>query len=83
MSEGPSSAVGNADQIDYWNNKAGLVWAALQARIDTLFEPLTRAALDAAELQDGLQVLDVGCCCGGPLIEIARRVGPEGRGDVL
>lgn len=71
-------AEGNAAQIAYWNDRAADNWTALQERLDTVFTPLTEAALEAAAPQAGERVIDVGCGCGASVLELARRVGPGG-----
>lgn len=69
----------NADQIAYWNGPATAPWIAHQARIDALLQGLTRVALDRAAPQPGESVLDIGCGTGTTVLELAARVGPEGR----
>ena len=69
----------NEEQITYWNSEAGVRWAAMQARIDTMFAPLTEAAMERAKLVAGEKVLDVGCGSGATSLEAARYVGPEGQ----
>ncbi len=71
---GPS----NAEQIDYWNVRGAAAWVPLQERMDAMLEPLGRLMLDAAELERGQRVLDVGCGCGATTVEAAHRVGPNG-----
>jgi SAM-dependent methyltransferase len=69
---------GNAAQIAYWNDRAADNWTALQERLDKVFTPLTAAALEAASPQAGERVIDIGCGCGATVLELARRVGPNG-----
>ncbi len=68
----------NAGQIAYWNDEAGSRWAALQRRTDAAFSVVTEAALDYAGPAADEAVLDVGCGCGATVLELARRVGPNG-----
>ena len=73
-------AVGvNAPQIEYWNGPAGDKWARLADSQDIMLAALGSAALDACGIQLGHTVLDTGCGSGTTTIEIARRVGAEGR----
>ena len=60
----------NTDQVNYWNDRAGSTWAELQDRLDTLLKPLSDAGLDAANLENGERVLDVGCGCGDTSIAL-------------
>lgn len=66
-------------QQRYWNSPATAPWVTLQDRLDSFFAGLARAAIDAAAPAPGEHVIDVGCGCGATVLEIARRVGPEGR----
>jgi SAM-dependent methyltransferase len=68
----------NADQITYWNSRAGETWAAMQKRIDAQIEPLGLKALDELAVAEGERVLDIGCGCATTTFEIARRVGASG-----
>lgn len=70
---------GNAAQIAYWNDRAGMIWAEFQERLDAQFAPLTAIALEAAAPSIGESVVDIGCGCGETVLELARRVGPSGR----
>ncbi len=74
-----TSDSGNAAQIAYWNDQAASTWTAFQERIDAVFEPLTALAMEAAAPALGERVIDVGCGCGATVLELARRVGPDGR----
>ncbi|HXP06527.1 MAG TPA: class I SAM-dependent methyltransferase [Stellaceae bacterium] len=68
----------NARQVQYWNSPATAPWVTLQDRLDALFAPLARAALDLAQPSPGEHVLDAGCGCGATVLELARRVGVTG-----
>jgi ubiquinone/menaquinone biosynthesis C-methylase UbiE len=74
-----TAANANDEQIEYWNSEAGQRWAGMQARIDTMFAPMTEVALERAKLAPGEKVLDVGCGSGATSLEAARYVGPEGQ----
>lgn len=72
--EGP-----NAAQIAYWNAEAGQTWTEMQDLLDRELEPLGRAAMAALGPRPGETILDIGCGSGGPALELARQVGPEGQ----
>jgi SAM-dependent methyltransferase len=65
----------NKDQSDYWNGGAGERWTALQESQDKLFTPITAALFDAAALQPGEGVIDVGCGAGETTLGAAARTG--------
>jgi len=69
----------NAEQFRYWNEEAGPAWVEHQAQFDQLVAEPGRVALAKAAPARGERVIDVGCGCGGTLLELAARVGPEGR----
>lgn len=54
-------------------------WAEDWERIDLQLSPLGLAAIDALSPAAGDTVLDIGCGAGQTLLQLAERVGPEGR----
>jgi SAM-dependent methyltransferase len=74
-----ADAQDNAAQIAYWNDRAAVTWTTFQERLDTLFEPLTGLALDAAAPAPGERIIDIGCGCGATVLALAGRVGPTGQ----
>lgn len=77
--ENGTNAAANADQITYWNARAGDTWVALQKRLDVQIGPLGEKALERLAPKAGESVLDVGCGCGHTTVELARRVAPSGK----
>jgi SAM-dependent methyltransferase len=73
-----STPMPNADQITYWNSRAGETWAAMQKRIDAQIDPLGLTAIERLAPADGEKILDIGCGCGTTSFELARRVGASG-----
>lgn len=69
----------NAPQIDYWNGPAGDRWARLADTQDLMIGGMGAAAMDACAIESGHAVLDIGCGSGSTTLDIAARVGPEGR----
>jgi SAM-dependent methyltransferase len=68
----------NAEQIRYWNEVAGVTWAALEPKITAQLRPLGEEAMARAAIAAGERVLDVGCGGGDTTRALARRVGPAG-----
>ncbi|MBI2784742.1 MAG: class I SAM-dependent methyltransferase [Gammaproteobacteria bacterium] len=73
-----STQVTNADQIAFWNAKAGSKWVEYQTQLDRQIGGLGDAMLRAAELGAGHRVLDVGCGCGATALQAAEHVGASG-----
>ncbi len=73
----------NAGQAEFWTTGPGVKWAALHARLDALFAPITAELLDRAAIARGEDVLDIGCGAGDCTLAAADRVGPEGRATGL
>ena len=76
----PANAeMANADMIEYWNGEAGGKWVQFQDRMDRILMPFGLKAMAAGNIEAGERILDIGCGCGDTSVELARRVGPEGR----
>jgi SAM-dependent methyltransferase len=68
----------NAETIRWWAQMEGPHYAAEAERYDDLLSEFDGALFDAADLQPGERVLDVGCGTGGTTIEASTRVRPGG-----
>jgi len=55
------------------------MWARHYDRMDQVLGPINGPLLSFAAPAVGSAVIDVGCGCGGPTMELARMVGPSGR----
>lgn len=74
-----AGAEANALQRECWNSAVAAKWVRHQAVMDELLAEVTERLMAAAAPRPGHSVLDVGCGAGAVLLEVARRVGPEGR----
>lgn len=68
----------NAEQIEYWNEKAAPTWITQNARLDTMLAPFGIAVMERARLRPAERVLDVGCGVGQTSLQLAARVGATG-----
>lgn len=67
----------NTAQAEHWNTGDGVAhWVDNQARYDRMHAPFTAMILEAARLRFGIDVLDVGCGCGGTTLAAARLAAP-------
>ncbi|MFP5414745.1 MAG: methyltransferase domain-containing protein [Gammaproteobacteria bacterium] len=73
-----SAQATNADQIAFWNAKAGNKWVEYQTQLDQQIGVLGDAMLSAAKLGTGQRVLDIGCGCGATALQAAAMVGASG-----
>jgi ubiquinone/menaquinone biosynthesis C-methylase UbiE len=70
--------VAKADVIGF-QDRAGKAWVRFEAQLDLQLEPLGRLAMDKLGLSASQSVIDVGCGTGQTLMELARRVGEQGK----
>jgi ubiquinone/menaquinone biosynthesis C-methylase UbiE len=75
----PIGDVKNADQVAYWNGRAGQRWTSQQSMQDRVFAPVSQLLIDRARPKPGERIIDIGCGCGATTIELAARVGAAGR----
>jgi SAM-dependent methyltransferase len=69
----------NQAQREYWANEGPRQYQDYADTNEALFAPFGQAMFDAARLQPGESVLDVGCGSGTSTTEGAERVAPSGR----
>jgi ubiquinone/menaquinone biosynthesis C-methylase UbiE len=69
----------NADQAAYWNGAAGRRWIDRQETLDRVLNPIQELLLTRAGITTGERIIDIGCGCGASTIELAGRVGAQGR----
>jgi len=55
----------NQDQIKFWNSDGGAQWVENQEMMDRNLEVFVTSLLERANIEPGMQVLDIGCGCGG------------------
>lgn len=63
----------NKAQEDYWASPAGLKWIEHEQALDTAMAGMLGVVLDAARIEEGDRVLDVGCGTGASTLATARR----------
>ncbi len=68
----------NAEQIEYWNGKAGETWVRMQERMDHALTPVTAALLSLAAPQPGDHILDIGCGAGETTLALAAAAVEDG-----
>lgn len=69
----------NAEQIEYWNGEAGQGWAERDRQMEKTLGPIGAKAIEAASLQSGERVLDIGCGCAGTSFALLDKVGASGK----
>ncbi len=69
----------NASMAEFWNGDGGSKWLGFEGRLEASLQVFGDRALTCADVKTGQRALDVGCGCGPTTLELARRVGPEGR----
>ena len=69
----------NQEQREYWNGKAGTQWVEQNNQMDNSLRPIGKLAMDAAQVQPGEFVLDIGCGCGDTSLQLAQLSGETGK----
>jgi SAM-dependent methyltransferase len=72
------TAEANRAQRELWSGEGVQQYLQQRERWEAIWKPFGAAMLDAAALQPGEWVLDVGCGDGGTTMEAAERVAPRG-----
>ncbi|MEO0371871.1 MAG: methyltransferase domain-containing protein [Pseudomonadota bacterium] len=65
----------NQDQADFWSKKPGQVWSENDVAMDATLAPVLDHLLEAAALQSGERVLDIGCGTGLSTVRAGRLAG--------
>ena len=69
-------------QAEFWNEAGGVAWVEGQAELEISSLRLVNFAVEAAAVQPGDVVLDVGCGCGTTTAELAALSALSGLGVV-
>jgi SAM-dependent methyltransferase len=64
---------------EFWNAEGGEVWVRQQDLLDRLNAGIGEAVVARADPGEGRRALDVGCGAGATTLDMARRLGPNGR----
>lgn len=67
----------NQDQIEAWNGELGDKWAEHSDRLDQLLAPFLPVILQAAYLNQGEHILDIGCGAGALSLGAAQLIGTD------
>jgi ubiquinone/menaquinone biosynthesis C-methylase UbiE len=62
----------NQAQKEFWNGPGGDVWVSGQETLDSAMRPVTKILLEAAAVQAGDRVTDIGCGTGETSLEVAK-----------
>jgi SAM-dependent methyltransferase len=73
------TAEANLSQFEFWGQEGAQQYDDYDETNDALMAPFGDAMYEAAQLQPGERVLDVGCGHGRSTVEAAERVAPNGR----
>ncbi|HEX6233578.1 MAG TPA: methyltransferase domain-containing protein [Jiangellaceae bacterium] len=69
----------NRTHREFWQHDGALQYQQYEETNEAVIAPFGEAMLEAARLQPGERVLDVGCGHGASTVEAAERVAPPGR----
>jgi len=72
------TTVRDADEVVATWETSSQYWKKHQATIETMFAPLTRALVTAADLRSGQSILDIGGGSGEPSLTLSAIVGESG-----
>ena len=68
--------IANTDQADAWDGDEGDYWARNEERYNAVIRGYSHRLLEAARIQPGERVLDIGCGCGESSRAAARASAP-------
>ena len=69
----------NKEQHEYWNGEAGERWAAEDATMAKLLDPIARDLIAHLQPEPGSSALDIGCGGGSQSVLLAEHIGADGR----
>lgn len=69
----------NAAQAEFWASGSGTQWIAQETLMDALLSGVLTRVLHHSDLQEGEDVLDIGCGTGASCLASAVLVGPAGQ----
>jgi ubiquinone/menaquinone biosynthesis C-methylase UbiE len=69
----------NKEQVEMWSGEVGEKWVTMQDVLDRQLEHIAKELLQAAGIEPGMAVLDIGCGCGAISLLAGEEVGQDGR----